>query len=171
MWDLYLLPLACNLSRACKAFSHVWFVTQHPMIFLFVSGPKSSRSSVVTVGQREAWRFKLNAARVWFSISTCQRRRAAGHTLSVTPDRWAPASWTTGDGCGSSAGVNVLCKHGGEREWICHKSCGVAVSFPSADLGEVAGWEAWVARGEKKKNCMIYRQVEQGAVWIKAASD
>lgn len=31
-----------------------------------------------------------------------------------------------------------------------HKSCDVVVSFPSGDLGEVARWEAWVGRGNKK---------------------
>lgn len=30
-----------------------------------------------------------------------------------------------------------------------HKSCDVVVFFPSADLGKVAGWEAWLARGKK----------------------
>lgn len=44
-----------------------------------------------------------------------------------------------GGGSGSLVGVNVFRKQGGKRERIPHKSPTVVVSFPSADLGEVAG--------------------------------
>lgn len=83
------------------------------MTSVFVSASKFTHVSVVTEGQREALRLKLDATCVWFSISTCPGRHAAGLMLSVTPNRWASALETTGDGCSSSVGVNVFCKRGG----------------------------------------------------------
>ena len=49
-------------------------------------------------------------------------------------------------------------------EWISHKSCGVGVSFPSDDLDELAGCEAWVEREGREggKHPMIYGRAERG---------
>lgn len=66
-------------------------VTYSLTIPTLVSVAKDSHASEETGRQRRALRFKLDAASVWFSISTCHRRRAAGLMLSVTPNRWAPA--------------------------------------------------------------------------------
>lgn len=98
MEDIYLLP---HLNKRCVYFGQINFVfpvfaqfpigTHHLMICIFVSGSKVAHASAVTEGQREALRFKLDATCVWFSISTCHSRQAAGLMLSVTPNRWAPA--------------------------------------------------------------------------------
>lgn len=78
--------------------------------------PKVIRPSVVTESQREALRFKLDATCVWFSISTCHRRQAAGLMLFVTPNRWVLLCKPLGMKAAPLVGVNVFCKQGGKRE-------------------------------------------------------
>lgn len=81
-----------------------------------------------------------------------------------------------GTGAAPLVGVNVFCKQGGKREWISHKSCGVVASFPSADLGEVAGCKAWVGRGGEKKASYDVRAsgarwaVNQRGLWLAVKS-
>lgn len=66
--------LGVCVCRPTMAFCHL-------VILVFVPVPKVIYASAVREGQRAAPRFRLDQACLWFSISTCHRRRAAGGLL------------------------------------------------------------------------------------------